>query len=300
MNEVRIHEVGLRDGLQAEQTTVPFEKKIAWIDAIMETGVDIIQIGSFVHPVKMPQMADTDKLFEHYSKQSKPKNVILSGLVLNEKGLDRGLACGVEMFCMGVSASDTHSQKNTGMTTMEAAGRIVATAKRALGEGKAVQCAVQSAFGCGFEGLIDENKVMNIVKEYLNAGITKISLADTAGHANPAQVERMFGEILAMAPKAELACHFHNSYGMGLANCLQAIKSGVKNIETAFGGLGGCPFTKSPSGNVCTEDFVHCIQAMGMRKDIDLTKSIQIARALAAFFDRDLPGFVYKTGPIKH
>lgn len=300
MNEVRIHEVGLRDGLQAEQTTVPFEKKIAWIDAIMQTGVDIIQIGSFVHPVKMPQMADTDKLFEHYSTQPKPKNVTLSGLVLNEKGLDRGLACGVEMFCMGVSASDTHSQKNTGMTTMEAAARIVETAKRALGEGKAVQCAVQSAFGCGFEGRIDEKKVMNIVKEYLNAGVTKISLADTAGHANPAQVERMFGEILEMAPDAELACHFHNSYGMGMANCLQAIKSGVKNIETAFGGLGGCPFTKSPSGNVCTEDFVHCIQAMGMRKDIDLEKSIQIARALADFFGRDLPGFVYKTGPIKH
>lgn len=300
MNEVRIHEVGLRDGLQAEQKLVPFEQKIAWIDAIMETGVDIIQIGSFVHPVKMPQMADTDKLFEYYAKKSKPNNTVLSGLVLNEKGLDRGLACGVEMFCMGVSASDTHSQKNTGMTTMEAAARIVETAKRALGEGKIVQCAVQSAFGCGFEGLIDEEKVMNIVKEYLNAGVTKISLADTAGHANPAQVEKMFAEILSMAPDAELACHFHNSYGMAIANCIQAIKSGVKNIETAFGGLGGCPFTKSPSGNVCTEDFVHCIQAMGLRKDIELAKSIQIARSLAAFFERDLPGFVYKTGPIKH
>jgi len=294
-----IHEVGPRDGLQVEKTAVPFDEKIRWIDGVAKSGVDIIQLGSFVNPEKVPQMADTDKLFAYYSTAgNKPSNVILSGLVLNEKGLDRGLACGVEMFCMGVSASETHSQKNTGMTPAEAQSRIIPMAKKALEAGKKVQVSVQSAFGCGFDGPIAKDKVMAIVKAYLDAGIRNISLADTSGHANPAQVEDLFGTIHAIDPNVEIACHFHNTYGLGLANCYAAMKSGVTLLESAFGGLGGCPFTKLPAGNVSTEDLVHSLQRMGLRKDIDLNSLIETARQVAAFFGRELPGFILKSGSI--
>jgi hydroxymethylglutaryl-CoA lyase len=212
MDKIYIHEVGPRDGLQVEKTVVPLEEKIHWIEALFASGIDIIQIGSFVHPEKVPQMADTDALFRHFSESgSKPAHVTLSGLVLNEKGLERGLACGVEMFCMGVSASETHSQKNTGMTPAEALARILPMAKEALAAGNKVQASVQSAFGCGFEGPIAKHKVLDIVKAYLQAGIRNVSLADTAGHAHPAQVEEMYSAIRQLDPQVELACHFHNT-----------------------------------------------------------------------------------------
>ena len=297
MAKILIHEVGPRDGLQVEQAIIPLHEKIRWIEGLGTSGVDIIQLGSFVHPDKVPQMADTDALFRHFTR-NKPDATILSGLVLNEKGLERGLACGVEMFCMGVSASETHSRKNTGMTVDEALGRIVSMAKSALAKGKKVQASVQSAFGCGFEGPIDPEKVLAIVKCYLEAGIRTISLADTAGHAQPQQVEDLYGAIRLLDPGLELACHFHNTYGLGLANCYAALRSGVTYFEAAFGGLGGCPFTKLPAGNVCTEDLVHSLQRMGIRKDIRLSVLLEVARQVSAYLGRELPGFILKSGSI--
>ena len=299
MDKIYIHEVGPRDGLQVEDTTVPLEEKIRWIEGLFTSGIDIIQLGSFVHPKKVPQMADTDELFEHFSKtDNKPENVTLSGLVLNEKGLERGLACGVEMFCMGVSASETHSKKNTGMTPIEAQVRILSMAKEAQAAGKKVQASVQSAFGCGFEGPIAKEKVLDIVKAYLEAGVRNISLADTAGHAQPEQVEDLFSSIRQLDPDVEMACHFHNTYGLGLANCYVALKNGVTYFESAFGGLGGCPFTKLPAGNVSTEDLVHSLQRMGLCKDIKLDVLLDVAQQVSAFFDRELPGFILKSGSI--
>ncbi len=299
MKKVIIHDVGMRDGLQVEKQVVPFETKIEWIKKLATSGVDIIQAGSFVHPEKVPQMADTDRLFNYFNDECKLTGVTLSGLVLNEKGLDRAAACNVGMVCLGVSASETHSKKNTGMGVEEAQERIINTAKKALSMGKTVQGSVQSAFGCGFEGKIDENKVMAIVARYLDAGIKKISLADTAGHANPMQVERMFTAIHKMAPDVETACHFHNTYGMGLANCHSALNCGVSYFESAFGGLGGCPFTKLAAGNVCTEDFVHMMKSFGLCADVNLETLVGMAKDASAFFGRDLPGYVYKSGGIQ-
>jgi len=299
MEKIIIHEVGLRDGLQVEKSAVPLEEKARWIEGLSVSGIDILQLGSFVNPEKVPQMADTDALFRHFTQRgSIPDEVILSGLVLNEKGLERGLACGVKMFCMGVSASATHSKKNTGMTPAEAQARILPMAKQALAAGKKVQASVQSAFGCGFEGMIAGETVLEIVKTYLDTGIRNISLADTAGHAHPAQVEDLFGAIRQLDPQVEMACHFHNTYGLGLANCYAALKSGVTYFESAFGGLGGCPFTKLPAGNVSTEDLVHTFQRMGFRKDIDLDALLAVARRVSAFFNRELPGFILKSGSI--
>lgn len=299
MEKIFVHEVGPRDGLQMERATVPLEEKINWIEKLFDSGIDIIQIGSFVHPEKVPQMADTDALFQHFTEHGKkPDSVVLSGLVLNEKGLERGLACGVEMFCMGVSASATHSQKNTGMTSAEAQARIIPMAKQALSAGKKVQASVQSAFGCGFEGPIAQEKVLGLVKAYLEAGIRNISLADTAGHAQPAQVEDLFGAICQMDTKVEMACHFHNTYGLGLTNCYAALRSGVTYFESAFGGLGGCPFTKLPAGNVSTEDLVHTFQRIGLRKEVKLSVLLEVARQVSNFFDRELPGCILKSGSI--
>ena len=298
---VVLHEVGLRDGLQMEAQAVPTERKIGWIRALARTGLDIIQIGSFVHPTKVPQMADTDELFRLLSApDAKPAGVAFSALVLNEKGLERGLACGVDMFCMGVSASETHSRKNTGMQVTEATERIIAMARDALKANTSVQVSVQSAFGCGYEGTVPPDRVLGIVRRYLDAGLKNISLADTAGHATPAMVEQLFGAIRTMETTAELTCHFHNTYGMAIANCYAALQVGVQSVESSVAGLGGCPFTKIAGGNVCTEDFVHMLQRMNFRTDVHLDRLLAVAQDVAAFFNRDMPGVLYKTGPIAH
>jgi len=294
---VILHEVGLRDGLQAEKQVVPIEQKIRWTETLLAAGVDIIQLGSFVHPVKVPQMADTDALFRHFSAPgNKPSGAVLSGLVLNEKGLERGMACGVEMFCMGVSASETHSQKNTGMSIADATTRIIAMAGLAGGAGKRVQLSVQSAFGCGFEGKVPPERVLKIVEQFLDAGFRSLSLADTAGHATPPQVEELFGGILKLAADVECTCHFHNTYGLGMANCCAAMDVGVKCFESSVAGLGGCPFTKVASGNVCTEDLVHYLHRLGLRPEVNQERLVEVARDMSRFFKRELPGMVYKIG----
>lgn len=299
MSRLFLHEVGLRDGLQMEKQVVPTGQKIAWIEAVLAAGVDVVQVGSFVHPEKVPQMADTDRLFTHFSAPGrKPAGVLLSGLVLNEKGLERGLACGVELFCMGVSASETHSRKNTGMSIDDANQRIVAMAKSALSAGRRVQVSVQSAFGCGYEGPVPQQRVVAIARTFLDAGLRSLSLADTAGHATPDDVRELYGRVRDLDPEAEWTCHFHNTYGLALANCYAARQAGVTWFESSVAGLGGCPFTKVAGGNTCSEDLLHAWQRNGFRTDIKLGALLDVARDVARFFGRDLPGSVYRTGPI--
>jgi hydroxymethylglutaryl-CoA lyase len=161
-----------------------------------------------------------------------------------------------------------------------------------------VQVSVQSAFGCGFEGPIPEERVLAMVGAYLEAGLRNISLADTAGHAYPVQVERLFAALFKLDSRVEITCHFHNTYGLGMANILAALRSGVTSFETGFAGLGGCPFTKVAAGNVATEDFVHALQLQGLRQDVDLELLISLARDVADYFEREMPGCVYKTGAI--
>jgi hydroxymethylglutaryl-CoA lyase len=289
-----IHEVGPRDGLQAEKQTVPIDKKLEWIRTLDAAGVDIIQIGSFVHKEKVPQMADSDDMFRILVAEK--HRAVYSGLALNEKGVERGLACGVQMFCLGVSASDTHSTRNTGMSTEDALKRVIAVAREVVASGVRVQVSVQSAFGCGFEGRIPEERVHRMVGSYLEAGLTNISLADTAGHAHPAQVRRMFSAVHDLSPDIQCTCHFHDTYGLGLANIFAALETGVTSFETSFAGLGGCPFTKVLAGNVATEDLVHSLQRSGARKEINLSELIRVARDVSEYFGREMPGRVHKSG----
>jgi hydroxymethylglutaryl-CoA lyase len=298
MKKVVVHEVGMRDGLQIEKKVVPTDQKIKWMESILRSAVDIMQVGSFVNPERVPQMADTDLLFSHFHG-TRSERTILSGLVLNEKGLDRALACGVELVCMGVSASDTHSRNNTGMSTDEAVRRLVPMAKRALAEGRKVQASVQSAFGCGFEGKIRVERVLDLARAFVYAGIGTISLADTAGHALPAQVGDLFGAVLAFDPSVACACHFHDTYGLAMANALAAMAAGVTFFEVAFAGLGGCPFTAATGGNLCTEDFAYYLYRAGIRTDIQLEPLLEVSNEASGFFGRSLPGAVHRIGPIK-
>jgi len=248
-----------------------------------------------VSPKAVPQMADAEEVVKGFARNPQ---VRYTALWLNEKGLERALAAGADLVCAGVSASETHSVKNTGMGVAEATGRIIGIAQRAQAEGKRVQLSVQSAFGCGYEGRVPPERVLAIAGRYIEAGMKTISLADTAGHATPAHVEALFGALRGLDGGLELACHFHNTYGMGLANAYAALRAGVTWFESSVAGLGGCPFTKIAGGNVCTEDLVHMFRAMGMCPEIDLGALTALASDVAAFFARELPGTVYRTGTI--
>ena len=300
MADIIIHEVGPRDGLQAEKQVVSTEKKLAWIRCTHGRRCGH-RPGRLLRP---PREGAADgrhgrALPRARGRTSQPR-AILSGLVLNEKGLERGLACGVEMFCFGVSASETHSKKNTGMGTDEAQRRIIATAKQALAAGKQVQVSVQSAFGCGFDGPVPEARVLAIVNAYLEAGLTNISLADTAGHAHPEQVRTLFGSILALAPTSSAPATSTTPTAWAWPTSTRRWQSGVTSFETSFAGLGGCPFTKVAAGNVATEDLVHALHRRGLRADVDLDAIIAVARDVAAHFGREMPGRVYKTGPLSY
>ena len=296
--EITLHEVGFRDGLQMEPVTYPTEVKLGWIGSLLPSGLDVIQLGSLVHPKLVPQMADSDLLFKEARQLRKGTTPLFSGLVLNEKGLERGLDCGVEMFCLGVSASETHSRKNTRMPVEEALGRIIPMAQSALAQGFRVQVSVQSAFGCGYEGHVPQDRVLGIVQRYLDGGLDEISLADTAGHADPSSVRRLIQKVKDCNSSVRLTCHFHNTYGLALANCYAALEEGVDCLESSVAGLGGCPFTAVAGGNACTEDLVHMIQRMGLRPDLQLATIIETAGALADRIGHDLPGTVHRTGPI--
>jgi len=279
----------MRDGLQVERTIVPTERKIAWIERLLASRVDAVQVGSFVNPRIVPQMADTEAVCRHFAGRSSPRTR-LTALVLNEKGLERGLAAGIDAFCMGVSASETHSRKNTGMGTEEAATRIIAMARTAVEARASVQLSVQSAFGCGYEGAIPATRVIALIQRFVDAGFDTLSLADTAGHAMPPQVRALFDAVRGAAPDATWACHFHDTYGLAMANACAALEAGVQSFEAAFGGLGGCPFTAVAGTNLCTEDFVHLLQHGGQRADIDVTALNDVACTAEAFFGRPLPG----------
>lgn len=294
-----IHDVMLRDGLQQERQVVDTDDKLAWFDQLRAAGIDIIQVGSFVHPKKVPQMADTDELCRRIRQRPDGgRGTVIAGLVLNERGLERALAADVDLVCMGVSASETHSRKNTGMTVAEATDRIAAMAVEAARAGKQVQASVQSAFGCGFEGPVPDRAVLAIVERFAEVGVAQLSLADTAGHATPADVERLFGKAFELGAGAEWACHLHDTYGAGMANAYAALKVGVTVFEAATAGLGGCPFTKVAGGNLCTEDWVHLLHRLELRRELELEPLLELGRAMAATLGHELHGRVRQAGPI--
>jgi hydroxymethylglutaryl-CoA lyase len=288
-----VQEVAPRDGLQIEKQWVETEDKIALIDRLSTCGFTRIEAGSFVSPKAIPALRDGDSVFNGIRREA---GVIYVALVPNVKGAERALAARADELNLVMSASQTHNRANMRMSceaSLAGFGDIVRLVK---GSRASLNATVATAFGCPFEGRIDEDRVISIVDAYREMGIAGITLADTTGMANPRQVARLVERVLGRIPADALTLHFHNTRGLGLANVLAAYDAGARRFDAALGGLGGCPFAPGASGNICTEDLVNMCDEMGIPTGIDLQKLIALSRTLPALVGHDVPGQLAKAG----
>jgi hydroxymethylglutaryl-CoA lyase len=284
---VVIEEQGLRDGLQNEATVVPTAKKLQIIDALTDAGVQRIQVTSFVNPQKVPQMADAQNLCAGLKKQ---EGVVYTALVLNPQGIQRAVRAGLSHVTASISASNTHSQRNAGMTLPQARRQLSEMIAMAKKSGLAVRGGIQCVFGCRYEGRIDAPTVMDMLKAQLDQGIDEIELADTTGMANPRAVQEICEYARALAAHIPVYLHLHDTEGKGLANALAALQVGITHFDSCFGGMGGCPFVKGASGNIATEDLVFMLEQMGIATGIDVNKIAAVSRSLEFFFKRRFSG----------
>lgn len=285
-DQILIEDEFLRDGLQNEKRLFSIEEKLSFLRAIEGAGVRRIQVGSFVHPKWVPQMAETDALFERMEPK---EGVTYSALVLNKSGLERALAVGVKHLSISVSASETHSKKNTNRSVSEARAAIHPVIEKALEEGVAVRAGVQSALGCGFEGRIDPAIVMEISRDYAAMGVREINIADTAGLANPKQVFELCARLKEALPDVAFSLHLHDTRGLGLANMLAGMQAGVEIFDAAMGGLGGCPFVPKATGNIATEDAAYLCEEVGVATGIDWKAFRAPVAEAEALLERALP-----------
>ncbi|MEY4540901.1 MAG: hypothetical protein RLZZ306_2658 [Bacteroidota bacterium] len=286
-NLIHLEEQGTRDGFQVEAIHIPTELKIKWIEQAVEAGVKRIQMSSFVHPKLVPQMADAEAVCEGVSKK---EGIIYSGLVLNVKGVERAIKSGLNHVAISMSASETHSRKNTNKSIQESLIELAQMAQVAKEAGLIVRGGIQCGFGCRYEGNISEQFVIDLVKHHLDLGIDELSLADSTGMGNPVQMKRIMSQIVPMAENLPVILHLHDTEGKGIANMIAAIECGVNYFDTAFGGLGGCPFIKGATGNIATEDVIHCLHQMGYETGINNLKMIELAKEVEIFLGRKLPG----------
>jgi len=287
IGDVIFEDQALRDGLQIESRIFSIEEKIKIFDLLVEAGVKHIQVGSFVHPKWVPQMADTDELIR---KLLPVNGVVLSGLVLNRNGLDRAVNTNISNVGMGVSASDAHSQRNVNKSAAEALLAVTELISEAKQADLNVRGSVMCAFGCVWEGAIPEQRVLSIIENIAKAGADKISLADTTGMGNPALVRRLVRRTRELLPELNISVHLHDTRGLGLVNMLAAYEEGVRNFDVCAGGLGGCPFVKGAAGNVSTEDAVNMFEEIGAKTGIDLKKLCATVDFLESLLERQLPG----------
>jgi hydroxymethylglutaryl-CoA lyase len=284
---VVIEEQGLRDGLQSEAEVVPTEKKLEIIDALIDAGVKRIQVTSFVNPRMIPQMADAENLCARLKKHDR---VVYSMLVLNPTGMQRAADAGASHVTASISASNAHSQRNAGMTLAEARRQLSEMVTIGKKSGLTVRGGLQCVFGCRYEGRIDPNTVMDMIKAQLDLGIDEIELADTTGMADPRAIQEICGPVRALAGGKPVYLHLHDTEGKGLANALAALQAGIRHFDSAFGGMGGCPFVKGASGNIATEDLAFMLGQMGIETGIDVSKIADVSRSLEGFFNRRFSG----------
>lgn len=286
-----IEEQGLRDGFQSESKVVPTEVKLELVDRLVEAGLRRIQVCSFVHPKRVPQMADAEALCAGLRRRP---GVVYSGLVLNLKGVERAVDAGLEHVAASISASDTHSRKNTGKSLEDAQAGYAEMVRTAKNAGLTVRGGLQCAFGCRFEGAIDPDAVVELVRRHLDLGIDELALADSTGMADPASMAELMARVLELAGETPVILHLHDTEGRGLANALAAIQAGVRIFDTAFGGMGGCPFIKGATGNIATEDLAAMARRMGLETGVDVRAVAAISRELEAFFDKRFPGSMHR------
>lgn len=282
-----LEEQGPRDGWQVEKKWIPTQMKVEYIHKLVDAGLKRIQITSFVNPKFVPQMADAEDVAKAIIKR---EGVIYSALVLNSKGVIRATEAGLNHLSISLSASNTHSLKNANKTIEASKVEFADMVRQAKSAGIVVRAGIQCAFGCRYEGAIDPQTVLDLVKHHLDLGVNEISLADSTGMANPAAVQRMMAQVLELAGARPVHLHLHDTEGKGLANLLAAYQTGVVHFDTAFGGLGGCPFIAGATGNIATEDVVNMLHQMGIETGIDVAPVIAAARDFEVFLDKKLPG----------
>lgn len=272
--DVLVSEVGPRDGLQSIKRAMPTEAKHRWIRALAGAGLREIEVGSFVSPKLLPQMADAAEVVQEARRLP---GVTVLALVPNLKGAERAFAAGAHKVSLPLSASRLHSQSNINMTpeqAVEGLARICQLRNSLSGEPRGVEVGLSTAFGCTLEGPVSEDWVMRLATMAVEAGADSVGLSDTTGYANPAQVKRMFRRLRAEIGDKAGGAHLHNTRGQGLANVVAALDADVTTFDSSQGGLGGCPYAPGATGNIVTEDLVFLLEAMGLRTGIDIDRLI--------------------------
>lgn len=298
MTDILVSEVGPRDGLQSISRIMPLEAKKRWIAAEAAAGVREIEVGSFVPPSLLPQMADTAELVA-FARGIEGLNVV--ALVPNAKGAARAAEAGVHAMSIPFSMSETHSLKNVRKDHPAMLVEIAAAAEIARAAGIHFAVGLSTAFGCTIEGAVSEGQVVRLAEKAVEAGAQELSLSDTTGYADPAQVRRLVRKVRAAVGAEKMTTlHLHNTRGLGLANVVAGLEEGITTFDASLGGLGGCPFAPGASGNLVTEDLVLMLNAMGLRTGIDLDKLLEVRAILAeALPGEPLYGFTPDAGPMK-
>jgi hydroxymethylglutaryl-CoA lyase len=293
-NNVTLIEVGPRDGFQFEKKIIPTELKVEIVRGLLAAGLKQIQVTSFVHPAKVPQMADAEELVRRLPQS---EDVIFSGLVLNTQGVQRALRAGLNHVEVSISASDSHSRRNAGMPFAEAVVQVKEMIRLSQKENMVIRAGIQCAFGCVYEGQIPQDRILSIVRDYVSWGVDAIALSDTTGMAHPASVKRLLAILLPESRQIPIVLHFHDTRGLGLANVLTALQYGITRFDTALAGMGGCPFVPGAAGNIATEDTLHMMQCLGIETGIDITGVISCSLRLEKFLNKQFPGKIHHLSP---
>lgn len=286
-----LYEVGPRDGLQNESRLIPTDDKIALIDALSATGLPAIEITSFVNPRWIPQLADAAEVSQRITRRA---GVTYSALVPNRQGLDSALAAGMKEIAVFMSASETHNKKNINKTIAQTLAAFKDTVPPALAAGLKVRAYVSTVYGCPYEGAVDPGKALELCRELRALGCYQVSLGDTIGVANPRQVRDVLSRVLAEIPAPEVAVHFHDTRGTALANILVSVEMGIRTVDAALGGLGGCPYAPGASGNVATEDVIYMLEGMGVRTGVDIDKLMEASRLASTLIGHEVPSKFYR------
>jgi hydroxymethylglutaryl-CoA lyase len=294
---VSIREVGPRDGLQNEDVILSTEQKIALINCLSDTGIKHIEVGSFVHPRVVPQMADTAEVFARIERRP---GIIYSAIAPNVKGAQRAIDAGADAVQVFLSTSESHNRSNVNMSIDESLQQAADIGKLVRESGKLFDAVLSVVFGCPFEGDVPIERVIEIAGRLLDNGAERLTLGDTTGMAHPRLVQEVCLAFAEHFPRVPIRFHPHSARGAGLANVLAALEVGVVRFDASVGGIGGCPFAPGAPGNVCTEDMVHMFHEMGVATGIDLPKMVDCARNLESLLGHEVPGQTIKAGICGH
>jgi hydroxymethylglutaryl-CoA lyase len=296
---VRIREVGPRDGFQNEPEIIPTELKIELIGALARTGVQRLEVTSFVRADVIPQLADAGEVLEGIDV---PDGVSVGVLVPNERGLDAALEhrSKIDEINVFMSASETHNRKNVNRSIEESLAGLEVVLGRAREAGLRCEAVISTSFGCPYEGNVPPDRVLAVAARLRDAGAQEVGFGDTTGMANPIQVRRFFADAIAsLGDGVELTAHFHNTRGQGLANVVAALEAGVDSFESSFGELGGCPVPPGATGNIASEDLVSMLHEMGIETGIDLPALLACARRVQEILGRPLGSHTLVAGPVE-